>query len=282
MDILTQIKHRFCETTSIYDTIGNDNINGIVGCGFIRKNAWHHNNIDSVFSYYSGVLVIDGSGMYVDENGTSIPLYQGCFVQRIPGLKHSTLINLDGKWIEAFLCLGKGLYDALARIGIIRPEKPVMQTGLDSLLLERFVTLFDEQKKSSFFQFTDYLIRVQEIIFLAHELDAKNSGEKVHSLIENACKIIELHIGKNITAKDVALKLNIAYESFRKLFKAKKGISPHEYIIRKRIDTAKTMLLLEKTIGEIALELGYCDSFAFSKQFKKVTGVSPSQFRFNY
>ncbi|HEY8499003.1 MAG TPA: AraC family transcriptional regulator, partial [Clostridia bacterium] len=166
-------------------------------------------------------------------------------------------------------------------IGLIKPDKPVLYTGLDNLLLERFVTLFDEQKKMTFFRFPDYLIRTQEIIFLAHELDAKNAGESTFSLIEHACKLIELNIKENITSRDIARKLNISYESFRKLFKEKKGISPHKYIIRKRIDTAKSMLLQEKTIGEIALELGYSDSFTFSKQFKKVSGVSPSQFRLN-
>ncbi|NLM74904.1 MAG: helix-turn-helix transcriptional regulator [Clostridiaceae bacterium] len=281
MDIVTYIKARFSETTAIYDTIGNDRDNGIIGCGFLRKNSWQQNNIDSVFSYYSGVLIIEGSGRYIDEDGTSVALYPGCFIQRIPGRKHSTLVNMDGKWLEAFLCLGKGLYEALAQIGLIKQDKPVLYTGLDSLLLEHFAKLFDEQKSPTFSRINDYLIRVQKIIFLAHELDAKNSGEKALSLIEHACKLIEHHVRDNITAKEIARRLNVSYETFRKLFKAKKGVPPHEYIVRKRIDTAKTMLLQGKAIGEIALELGYCDSFAFSKQFKKVAGISPSQFRIN-
>jgi len=281
MDIVSHIKQRFTETTAVYDTVGNDHINGVIGCGFMRKNASQQNNIDSIFPFYSGVLLIDGTGKYIDADGTSIDLYPGCFIQRIPGCRHSTLVNMDGKWLEGFLCLGKGLYDALARIGVIQ-DKPVLHTGLDSLLLERFVALYDQQKKSMLFHLPNYLIRVQEIIFLAHELDARSAGESTLSLIENACKLIDLHIKENITAQEVARRLNVSYESFRKLFKARKGISPHKYIIWKRIDTAKSMLLWEKSIGEVAIELGYSDSFSFSKQFKKVSGVSPSQFRLIY
>lgn len=279
MDIISLIKQRFSESTGVYETIENDFINGVIGCGLLRKVNYHQSNIDSVFPFYSGVMLIDGSGKYTDEYGISVDLYPGCFIQRIPGRKHSTLVNSDGKWLEGFLCLGKGLYDALAQIGIIRTDKPVLHSGLDSLLLERFVILYDEQKKMSLSRFQEYLIRVQEIIFLAHELDARNSDKSALSLIEHSCKLIELHIKENITSKEIAKKLNISYESFRKLFREKKGISPHKYIISKRIGIAKSMLLQEKTINEIAMELGYSDSFTFSKQFKKVAGVSPSQFR---
>lgn len=281
MEYVDHIKQRFPETTAFYDTIGSDRENGIVGCGFIWKNTPQQNNIDSVFTYYSGVLLIDGSGRYIDEEGVSTVLYPGCYVQRIPGRRHSTIVNLDGKWIEVFLCLGRGLYEALARIGLIKTDKPVLYTGLDRILLERFITLYDELKRPDFFRYTDYLIRVQEIIFLAHELDMKNSGDDALPLIEQACRLIELNIMENPNARDIARKLNVSYESFRKLFKARKGISPHEYIIRKRVDTAKTMLLQKKDISDIAAELGYCDSFAFSKQFKKISGVSPSRFRYS-
>jgi len=50
----------------------------------------------------------------MDENGTSVDLHLGCFIQRIPGRNHSILVNADVKWPAVFPCLGKGLYDALS------------------------------------------------------------------------------------------------------------------------------------------------------------------------
>ena len=55
-------------------------------------------------------------------------------------------------WTEngrLFFVWGKG-YEALTQIGLIKQDKPVLYTGLDSLLLEHFAKLFDEQKSYIF------------------------------------------------------------------------------------------------------------------------------------
>ena len=58
------------------------------------------------------------------------------------------------------------------------------------------------------------------------------------------------------------------------------GISPHNYVIQKRMDIAKTYLIdKNKSIKEIAVDLGFADTYAFSKQFRKCVGLSPSEFR---
>jgi AraC-like DNA-binding protein len=79
---------------------------------------------------------------------------------------------------------------------------------------------------------------------------------------------------------NIAEDLNIGYEKFRKIFKDIMGVSPHSYVIQKRMDIAKTYLIdKNKSIKEIALELGFADAYAFSKQFRKCVGLSPSEFR---
>lgn len=68
--------------------------------------------------------------------------------------------------------------------------------------------------------------------------------------------------------------------SIRKLFKEIVGIAPGEYFIQSRINVAKAMLLENRgSIKEIAIEFGFTDPFAFSKQFKKQVGVSPIEFK---
>jgi len=67
---------------------------------------------------------------------------------------------------------------------------------------------------------------------------------------------------------------------FARVFKGVLGISPQDYIIRTRIKKAEQMLSSSAyNIENIALELGYCDKYFFSKQFKAKTGLSPREYR---
>jgi len=72
--------------------------------------------------------------------------------------------------------------------------------------------------------------------------------------------------------------LSVPYDLLRKAFAEYYGISPAQYQIRARIN--KACKWLEKLfVAEVAERLGYADSFAFSKQFKRATGMSPRIFQ---
>ncbi len=83
-----------------------------------------------------------------------------------------------------------------------------------------------------------------------------------------------------ITVKEAAEKSFMSEVYFRKLFKAEHGISPREYIINLRINNA--IRLMETgcyTLGEIARLSGWNDYRYFTTEFKRKTGVSPSNYR---
>ena len=71
-------------------------------------------------------------------------------------------------------------------------------------------------------------------------------------------------------------------EYLRKLFLQKRGITPHAYLIQKRLHYAKQLLLLRETsnlsIQEISKMCGFSDPFYFSRIFKKNFGISPHQY----
>jgi AraC-like DNA-binding protein len=72
----------------------------------------------------------------------------------------------------------------------------------------------------------------------------------------------------------------MSYSLFRKRFLERAGTSPGDYRIRRRIERAMALLTKEKLlVKEVAAQLGYPDEYAFSAQFKKVAGVSPTIFR---
>ena len=97
---------------------------------------------------------------------------------------------------------------------------------------------------------------------------------------ERAVRFIEFNYMYGITARDVAAELNIDRTHFFRIFKAKTGISPEQYIMKLRIKKAKELLGTEtNTVTEIASLVGVSDVYYFSKLFKRAEGVSPTEYR---
>jgi len=283
MDAVNHVKQKFPESVTIHRTLGKDDTKGVISCGFLRKPYQNNYDMDIEFKYYGALLVLQGTGTYIDEEGLQIQLYPGCFVQRLPDRKHSTPVVPDGKWIETFLCFGRDLYFSLQDLGVINSEKPVLNPGLDPILIEKFIYLFERLKNAQINELPELLIKAQELVFLVNDLDRRNSEGITSHVIEEACRIIKASNGKDLSGQSLARELNMGYENFRKLFKQKMGVSPNFHMIQARINEAKSLLLIpNKNIKEVAQELGYSDYFSFEKQFKKIIGKSPSEFRKEY
>ena len=70
---------------------------------------------------------------------------------------------------------------------------------------------------------------------------------------------------------------------FRRLFKKEFGISPKQYVINRRIEYAKALIIAGYfSVGEIAEMCGYNDHKHFSSEFKRLVGVSPSGYGYNF
>ena len=104
--------------------------------------------------------------------------------------------------------------------------------------------------------------------------------ENVHYIISNAKHYIDEHLAEDISVSSLAANLYITPNYFSRLFKRITGEGCNEYIVRKRIEKAKS--LLETTSiksGKIAMMVGYRDTNYFSLAFKKHTGKSPTKYR---
>jgi AraC family transcriptional regulator len=65
---------------------------------------------------------------------------------------------------------------------------------------------------------------------------------------------------------------------FLRLFKQSLGVTPHQYILQRRIETAKYLLQHgELSIADIAVTVGFCDRSHMTRCFKRIVGVTPKQ-----
>ena len=57
------------------------------------------------------------------------------------------------------------------------------------------------------------------------------------------------------------------------------GIAPHQYLMSRRVDRARRLLLDGRTPGEVAAETGFYDQSHLTRHFKRLVGVAPGRYR---
>jgi AraC family transcriptional regulator len=93
-------------------------------------------------------------------------------------------------------------------------------------------------------------------------------------------RYIETNIGEPITLANLAATVGLSRMYFAKQFRATTGIRPHEFVLRKRIERAQQLLMATSdALVDIALSVGFQTQAHFTTVFKKITGVTPYQWR---
>lgn len=109
----------------------------------------------------------------------------------------------------------------------------------------------------------------------------ENKSEEASHIMQKAMAFTCEHF-KTVTEKQAAEHCNLSYSYFSRSFKNAAGIGFSDYLNNLRINEAQRLLLFtNKTVTDIAMDLGYSTASHFISQFKKVNGISPKQYRTN-
>lgn len=236
------------------------------------------NNRERVrFTYYSGVLVLKGHGTYTTAEGTTYRLGPGDFFQRLPMQVHSTTVDPHEQWVELFLDLPAALFSALALCNVTDNCRHVLHPGIDIDWVKRGIILIDELETCEPLRLPSIQARIVILLEQLLSMDRICSVTDQEKRLETARDLLS-GTGHFQSAEAVAEYINMGYENFRKLFKQRYGISPNKYRISQRIFRAQDLLLATGSVRATARMLGYCDEFAFSKQFKQHTSISPLEY----
>lgn len=102
------------------------------------------------------------------------------------------------------------------------------------------------------------------------------SGYRRQRIVE----FIDAHLNENISLGTLAAETGLSAHHFGKAFKVTFGMPPCQYVTRRRIHRAKERLLSDhQSIAEIALCIGFCSHSHLSDVFRRLTGMTPSEFR---
>ncbi|MFI4874439.1 MAG: helix-turn-helix domain-containing protein [Blastopirellula sp. JB062] len=90
---------------------------------------------------------------------------------------------------------------------------------------------------------------------------------------------IHAHLDQNISLADLASVAQLSEFHFARLFKQTTGLPPHQYVIHRRIERAKRLILAGRlSLAQIAVDVGFSDQSQLNRHFKKLVGVTPKRF----
>ena len=88
------------------------------------------------------------------------------------------------------------------------------------------------------------------------------------------------NINGNISLAHLAQECRLSVRHFTRAFRASTGVSAHTWLLRLRIEKAKTLLLSSRrALAEIALECGFADQSHMTRVFRRSIGLSPGVWR---
>lgn len=106
----------------------------------------------------------------------------------------------------------------------------------------------------------------------------EETNGRLFNFVYDAKNYIDSHYLEKINLEQIALASKLSHYHFIRLFKSVFGISPYQYILRKRLAFAKTLLLEGVDIIDITYQTGFSNPANFSKAFKLHYSKSPKNF----
>ncbi|HUX42582.1 MAG TPA: AraC family transcriptional regulator [Rectinemataceae bacterium] len=247
-----------------------------------RQIAWHGREHAHGAGLFELHWFISGSGSFREGGGTWA-ISPGALHLTPPGTHHQVAATDARRPLTYYALLfdpegDPDLLGLLAAIGSLRGPRSIGVTRrfFFADILERH---FSGQE----------LLRLSAVHLLQAFLcelaaGSERSGDAVDNAnVEKALAIMQGSIDRELDLGSLASRLSLSREHLVRVFSARMGMPPMKYFARLRIEAARAMLSSTNLrIAEIAERLRYSNAFNFSRSFRSVEGMSPSEYRARY
>jgi AraC-like DNA-binding protein len=235
-----------------------------------------------ILGSYALVLMVAGKGYYRDARGTECELVPGDVVLVFPDVAHAYGPQSGADWTQIYYVFNGPQFDLWRRCGLFRTDRCVLRLGAPEYWQQRLFSILQNEPAAGQGGALRVLGRFVEVLteMLAAPDDATKAPER-DAWVEKSLRLLGHRSARGwLTPQAVAREVGLSYESFRKLFAQIGGESPGQYQKRRRLDWACAAIYHgEHSLKEIAHEVEFCDVFHFSKAFKQVVGMTPSEYR---
>lgn len=253
-----------------------------LGAGYYQEAAGHRmqrqEHDDNLVIY-----CLEGAGK-LTVNGRTWRIKSGDLIILPRGQAHQYASDQQQPWSIYWSHFSGSESSQFIRLISEKRNRPVVHLGIHSKLISDFQALLDARQTQYHLntylhaanQLRQILTHIAVLLPLSRGQIHAAEGfdlEKVHSLMQ-----ARLH--EQLDLDTLAASVNLSKYHFIKKYKELTDTTPINHFIHLKIERACQLLdSSHRNVTEIALQLGYEDAYYFSRVFKKVMGISPSQYR---
>lgn len=239
-------------------------------------------------------LTVGGSGLAIKKlNGISIhkTVSANKFIIIPP---HSNFdVSVDNSIEIIYLYIHQRIVDEITKVlygNGVDPVEIAPHISFFDPLLERLIVEVCHSariKRSSSAGYADHLIRAI-VAHIVENHSAVSTSAQAQKAIKGlpprklnlVIEFIDRNLSKPLSLEDIASISDLSPSHFTRLFRSSTGLTPHQYLLRRRIDTAQRLLIeSEMSISEVAFECGFADQVHFTQAFRRFAGKAPGAFR---
>lgn len=237
----------------------------------------------AIKEHYKIHYIHKGRGIFkIGDNTYSLKEGQGFLLS--PNIVSYYKADEKEPWSYSWVAFNGLNAEAYLRRANLTSDNPIFQYDKD----DKVSSCFEGMLKAIRIEKSNDL-RLQSLLYLffaiiideavlspSHDEFAVNKNMYINKAID----FIQINYSQKLKISEIAEYINLDRKYFSTLFKSIVGVTLQDYLIHFRINKAKQLMNdSDLSIGDISRSVGYDNPLIFSKIFKKISGVSPSQFR---